>query len=62
MSAQLDQTRVLSTAGETIATYGHEFYPGHVAAIVHELNPHLTVQSTEDGGKTWTNVTERTTP
>jgi hypothetical protein len=57
-----DQTRVLSTAGETIATYGPEFYAGHVATIVYELNPHLRVQSTEDGGKTWSDVTERTTP
>lgn len=58
----LDQTRVLSTAGETIATYGHEFYAGHVATIVYELNPHLRVQATEDGGKTWRDVTERAVP
>lgn len=57
-----DQTRVLSIAGETIATYGHEFYPGHVAAIVYELNPHLRVQATENGGQTWQDVTERAVP
>ena len=57
-----DMTRVLSTAGETIATYGHEFYPCHVAAIVYEINPHLRVQSTENGGKKWTDVTKRTVP
>jgi hypothetical protein len=34
-------TDQMSTAGET---YGPEFYAGHVATIVYELNPHLRVQ------------------
>lgn len=33
-----DETRVVTADGEIIATFGREWYAGHVAAVVEKLN------------------------